>query len=607
MLGRGRQVRLNAYVLAGDPAWARESLQSYYHLVSRVVVAFDQDHRSWAGHALSVEESVRELCSADPEGKIVLLPGRFSDPDRFVLAVETEHRQAALNAASEGCDWVLQLDADEILLDPDSLVRHIEMADADGYDALDYPLRDFYQSLGRGRFLEHSGRWWTMRANYPGPVAVRADTKLDHCRQAKIPVFRVDLAERNTDPFHPPSAPVHAVIRPREAVAHMSWVRTMDEMKLKAMTSGYSSSRNWPRELASWRWRQRHPLATILTTPLRRNNLEWFRISSLDVSRETSPPTAELVGAERGESLADNPAVDVVVATNRNTPFLSEALQSLVAQTHTNWHLFVVDDGAPDSTALEAAVRRVVPSAVVVHQENAGPSAARNRGVALGAAPIVAFLDDDDVWRPSRLESLVAALREAPDAVGAHSGARIVDSEGRVIGRRAPADGSRENMLSGEVPIPFFVTLAVRRTAFERAGGFDEALRWAEDNGLILDLLLQGRIISVPQDLVDYRRHPDNATNAAWADVRAANEQMLLTKISDAVARADQEATSLLRANRQHFLARAASESIDVALSELRRQRYSSAIATGSWAARRAPYATIAATIGALKRKLTLP
>lgn len=599
-------MRLNAYVLAGDPAWARESLQSYYHLVGRVVVAFDRDQRSWAGHALPVKESIRELRSADPEGKVIFLPGRFSDPDRFVLTVETEHRQAALDAASEGCDWVLQLDADEIVLDPESLIRHIEAADAENYDALDYPLRDFYQSLGRGRFLEHSGRWWTMRANYPGPVAVRAGTKLDHCRQARVNVFRVDLAEQNTDPFHPPSAPVHAVIRPSEGIAHMSWVRTVNEMKVKARTSGYSSSRNWPRELASWGWRQHHPVATALSTPLRRNNLEWFRISSLDVSRKIQPLTAELAVPERGGELANSPAVDVIVATNRNTPFLTEALRSVVAQSHTNWHLFVVDYGAPDTAALEATVRQVAPGAVVI-RENAGPSAARNRGVSLGSAPVVAFLDDDDVWRSSRLESLIAALREAPDAVGAHSGARVIDSEGHVIGRRAPTDGSRESMLSGEVPIPSLVTLAVRRAAFERARGFDETLRWAEDDGLILDLLLQGRLIAVPEDLVDYRRHSENATNAAWADIRAANDRMLLTKVSEAVARADQEATSLLRANRQRFLARAASESVDVALSELRRQRYSSAIATGSWAARRAPNATIAATIGALKRKLTRP
>lgn len=599
-------MRLNAYVLAGDPAWARESLQSYYHLVDRVIVSFDQDQLSWSGHPLSVDESLRELHSADPQRKIVFLPGHFSDPSRLPLAIETEQRQSALDVAGEGCDWVLQLDTDEIVLDAESLLGQIAKADANGFDALDYPLRDFYQSIGHGRFLEHSGRWWTARANYPGPIAVRSGTRLGHCRQAEARLFRVDFASRNTDPWRPPDSPVHALIDPSSAIAHMSWARTGKEMREKTRVSGHARARDWPRELAAWEWRQRHPVATVLTTPFRKNNFEWFRVSSLNVARKTQPFTVE-VAVPRSVELADNPDVDVIVATNRNTPFLTDALQSVVAQSHTNWHLFVVDDGAPDAAALEETVRQVIPGAVVIHQENAGPSAARNRGVSLGSAPIVAFLDDDDVWRSSRLESLTAALREAPDAVGAHSGARVIDSEGRVIGRRAPADGSRESMLSGEVPIPFFVTLAVRRAAFEHARGFDETLRWAEDNGLILDLLLQGKMIAVPEDLVDYRRHSDNATNAAWADVRAANEQMLLTKISDAVARADQEATSLLRANRQHFLARAASESIDVALSELRRQRYSSAIATGSWAARRAPYATIAATIGALKRKLTLP
>jgi hypothetical protein len=162
-------VKLHAYVLAGDPAWAAQSLSSYYHLVDRVVVSFDADKRSWTGHPLMVDEAVAALKSADPDHKIRWLPGAHSFPERAALEVETEQRQAALEAASDGSEWVLQLDTDEIVQSPSALISHVERADRRNAGALDFPLRDFYQAAGPGRFLEHCGRFWRVQARLPGP------------------------------------------------------------------------------------------------------------------------------------------------------------------------------------------------------------------------------------------------------------------------------------------------------------------------------------------------------------------------------------------------------------------------------------------------------
>lgn len=597
-------LRINAYVLAGDPAWARESLESYYHLVNRVIVAFDRNHRSWAGHPLHVEQSLLALLSADPDRKVVLLPGDFSDPERHVLTVETEHRQAALDAASEGSDWVIQLDTDEVLLNADAFLRHLEEADAAGCDALDFPLRDFYQSIGRGRFLEHSGRWWTARAHYPGPVAVRSGTRLAHCRQARVPLFRVDLAPRNTDPWHPSDVPVHSVISSSDAIAHMSWVRTGEEMRMKARTSGYASSRNWSRDLSRWSWRQRHPLATVLTNGLRHSNLEWFRISSVDVARPAGPIYQVQTGPRSEEELPLNPAIDVVVATNRNTPFLTEALESVVSQSYSNRRVFVIDDGAPDPIALEETVRRVAPDAVVIHQENAGPSAARNRGLSLGSAPLVTFLDDDDVWRHDRLELLVEAIRSPGHRLAAHSGAWYMGPDGTVFGRRQATEGSTEDMLSGRVPIPFFVTMLFRRDAILASGGFDESLRWAEDNSLILKVLQLGSITKVEEDLVGYRRHATNATSSSWHKIRAANEQMLNTLIADTLARSDRKNYELLRANQRRLIRGFARSAPREAWNSLRSRELLDAFRAVRWALVRAPLATSVGAVEAIARKL---
>jgi hypothetical protein len=275
-------MKLNAYVLAGDPAWIASSIRSYYDMVDRIVVSFDRSGRSWTGAPLSVEESLRRIAAADPEGKTVLLPGEHADDSRYVLRVETDQRQQALDAASEGADWVIQLDTDEILAAPSVFRGFIGRADERAAEALSFPARMLYARTGVGLFLEHCGRFWTTQSGYPGPVAVRAGTTLSLARQAaSAPMYRVDFAPWNTDPAHPRGVTVHDVVSPDDAILHMSWVRTEAQMAEKSIVSGYAESKDWPRELRKWRERAAHPWATALRAPLARDPYRRFRVTRL--------------------------------------------------------------------------------------------------------------------------------------------------------------------------------------------------------------------------------------------------------------------------------------------------------------------------------------
>lgn len=261
--------RLNAYVLAGDPAWAEVSIGSYYAMVDRIVVSFDRSHRSWSGHPLSVEASLERITAADPDGKLVLLPGdHVMTSERSLMATETAQRQAALDAASDGADWVIQLDTDEVVTDPRALLGSIDEADAHGASALDYPLRTVYAAARGGRYLEQCGRFWTPQAAYPGPIAVRAGTRLDVARQAGAATrYRVDMAARNTDPAQPRGIRVDAAVPASAAILHLSWVRTESQMAEKRRVSGYAGNRDWDRDLERWRRRARHPWLTAAGAP----------------------------------------------------------------------------------------------------------------------------------------------------------------------------------------------------------------------------------------------------------------------------------------------------------------------------------------------------
>ena len=283
-------MRLNAYVLAGDPAWIEQSVASYYPLVDRIIVSFDRNHRSWSGQPLSVAESLARLEAVDPDGKVVLLPGDHADLSRPTLDTETEQRQFALDAASDGADWVIQLDSDEIIPSPGVFLRFVGVAESHGAASLDFPSRWFYARSPSGVFLEACGRWWTSLATYPGPLAVHAGTRLTHARQASTtPLYRVDVAPWNTDPAHPRMAPVHATIRPHDAVIHLSWVRTPEQMAEKRVVSGYAASQDWDVAISRWSWRSRHPLLTTLATPFAQDPTQRFRRASLHAFRDITP------------------------------------------------------------------------------------------------------------------------------------------------------------------------------------------------------------------------------------------------------------------------------------------------------------------------------
>jgi glycosyltransferase involved in cell wall biosynthesis len=203
--------------------------------------------------------------------------------------------------------------------------------------------------------------------------------------------------------------------------------------------------------------------------------------------------------------------VSVIVATNRSSPFLAEALESVVRQSYPAVELIVVDDGSPDASAIDAAVRRASTGSVV-HCAPAGVSAARNAGVAAAAGSYIAFLDDDDRWAPDRISSSVELFEGRSDAVAVYCGMRVVNAAGDVLIESQQTGGAdRLAIARGDVAI-LPGNLMVTRTSFEAVGGFDPALSAAEDLDLVLKLSARGPLLFVDRELVDYRAHDGNMT-----------------------------------------------------------------------------------------------
>ncbi len=206
------------------------------------------------------------------------------------------------------------------------------------------------------------------------------------------------------------------------------------------------------------------------------------------------------------------PAVSIVLATNRGGIYLHETLESVVGQTFPHWELIVVDDGSTRPDAICEAVKGI-DNARIVRQDNAGVSVARNVGFAHSSGDFIAYLDDDDIWRPDKLARQVDALCGDEAAGSCHSGYWFLDGSGENVGSVVRVRSAlTESYLSGEVDLPRINTLLVRRTVVERIGGFLSNLTLYEDCEFAFRVIQEGPVVSVPDPLVGWRRYPESVS-----------------------------------------------------------------------------------------------
>jgi hypothetical protein len=212
------------------------------------------------------------------------------------------------------------------------------------------------------------------------------------------------------------------------------------------------------------------------------------------------------------------PAVSVIIPAFNAARTLPSTLESLFAQTMGNFEAVLVDDGSTDSTFdIAAAFARRDPRLKVIRQPNGGLADARNAAIRHSHAPLIAALDADDVWHPTFLEKLSAALeRGGGDAVLAYANARTIDLNGRVLDNLPSYDQSGRafhqllmiDFIGNGSAIMFRRDVAVQVGAYERRLQHEFGAQGCEDWLLALRLAALGPIVAVREFLVGYRSVP---------------------------------------------------------------------------------------------------
>jgi glycosyltransferase involved in cell wall biosynthesis len=202
--------------------------------------------------------------------------------------------------------------------------------------------------------------------------------------------------------------------------------------------------------------------------------------------------------------MTGQPLVSCVVPVFNRAAFLADAIASIEAQT---WHpieIIIVNDGSTDDTA--SVIAAMGERVRALHQENAGPASARNRGTRAAKGDFIAFLDSDDEWLPEKLSVQMARFKARPDleislSQAEHWWIPELREEAETLDESFNSSGQ-----TGGMPVAM-----IRRALFDRIGMLDESLRHLDWTEWVMRAADSGAVIETLPDILTRRRiHHDN-------------------------------------------------------------------------------------------------
>jgi len=220
------------------------------------------------------------------------------------------------------------------------------------------------------------------------------------------------------------------------------------------------------------------------------------------------------------------PRVSVIVPTHNRPQMLAEAVESAFAQTFQDFELIIVLNGASADSIAMARRLAANPKVKVVEMADSTLAASRNFGLGLAAGEWIAFLDDDDIWQPEKLEVQLAAA--------AHMGADVVTCDFGTFNRAGALPST------GLPPLPRGLSFAealmlgncvsggsavlVKTAKIRNHGGFDATLCGCEDWDMWRRLAWDSEFHYVDRALVKYRRHDTNMTGNLPLNLQAESQ-----------------------------------------------------------------------------------
>jgi len=236
--------------------------------------------------------------------------------------------------------------------------------------------------------------------------------------------------------------------------------------------------------------------------------------------------------------------VSVIIPVFNGQEFLAAAIESVLNQTWRDIEIIVVDDGSTDATS---KIANRFPAVRYFYQRHRGVAAARNLGVRVAKGELIAFLDADDLFVPTKLEKQVKYLQEHPEIDRCYTEIRNFTD--------IPEDDltDRQKKVMTVYVREILPSLCARRSLFERNGVFDVALPYGEDTEWTdrLSILEETRLYTLKEQLYLRRIHQKNLT-ASHECLRkeTARHILLKSKMHAAIIREHHKISVILQTER---------------------------------------------------------
>jgi glycosyltransferase involved in cell wall biosynthesis len=209
------------------------------------------------------------------------------------------------------------------------------------------------------------------------------------------------------------------------------------------------------------------------------------------------------------------PSVSVILPTFNRTRFLTLAIESVYAQTYTDWEIIIADDGSAQETTTYLQSLAVAQVRILRLRHSGNPSRVRNCAIEAASGRYLAFLDSDDIWAPSKLEKQIAALRDRVNCRWSYTACDQIDENGCPLVKKnagpiiRPEGWIFEQLLKLDIGIAM-PTVVAERDLVNEVGGFDEQQRFGEFHDLCLRLAMRSEVVSLREPLCSIRTHKDH-------------------------------------------------------------------------------------------------
>lgn len=245
----------------------------------------------------------------------------------------------------------------------------------------------------------------------------------------------------------------------------------------------------------------------------------------------------------------NSPKVSVIMPTYNHAPFVSEAIESVLAQQGVDFELLISDDGSQDGTVAVARNHNDPRIHITANPVNRGACVVLNELIASSRGKYIALLNSDDAWAtPTKLADQVRLLDSHPDIGASFGRATFMDRDGQPMAKDDVAFGhvfDQGNLNQGEWIRRFFEhgnclchpTMLIRKQCYDELGGYNNRLRQLPDFDMWVRLVKRFQIHISEDEWVKFRVLPGENASSPTIDnsVRTVNEHLLIadTQLED--------------------------------------------------------------------------